>query len=67
MKECPGGFHIVMNSAPIVPGDKPIMAIGYKCISQKVLGFIAVEGDGSTEPVVPYLSRYPENYYNLSI
>ena len=43
-----------MKSAPRVPSDRPLMSIRYKYISQKVLGFIAAEGGGSTEPIVPY-------------
>ena len=43
------------------------MDIGYKYISQKVLGFIATEGSVSTEPGVTYLSHYPENYSNVYI
>ena len=33
------------------------MEIGYKCNSRKLLGLIATEGSGSTEPVNHYLSR----------
>ena len=43
------------------------MAIVYRCISQKVLGFIATEGGRSNDPGVPYLSIYLENYSNVSI
>ena len=67
IKEWPGGSHILMKSSLRVPGDRLIMDIGYKYISQKVLGFIATEGVGSTESGVPYLSRYPDNNYNVSI
>ena len=56
-----------MKSAPIVPDDKPLMDIRYKYISQKVPGVISIEESLSTEPEVPYLSCYPENYYNISI
>ena len=56
-----------MKSAPIVPGNKPRMDIGYKYIYQKVLLFIATDGGGSTEPGVPYLYFYPGNYYNISV
>ena len=31
MKVWPVGSHIFMNSAPIFPGDKILMAIRYKC------------------------------------
>ena len=56
-----------MKSAPIFPDNKPLMTIGYKCISQKILGVISAEGGIITVPGVPYLFFYPENYYNVSI
>ena len=43
------------------------MAIGYKYNSRKVLGFIATEGSGSTEPDDPYLSHIPDIYSNVYI
>ena len=61
-----GGPYLVMNTTPRVPGDGPIMDIGYKYNSRKVLGFIA-EGAGSTEPGDPYLDRHPDNYLNVSV
>ena len=67
MKEWPGGSHIFMKSTPRVTGDRPLMAIGYKYRSQKVLGFIYMEGGGSTEPGVPYLYFCPANYSSVSI
>ena len=51
----------------MVPGDRPLMAIVYKYISKKVLGFIATEGARSNELVVTYLSCSPENYSSVSI
>ena len=56
-----------MKVDPGFPGNIPIMAIIYKYRSQKVPGFIAVEGVQSTVPGVPYLSSYPGNYSNVSI
>ena len=56
-----------MKSAPRVLGDKPFMAIVSKCVSKKVLWFIAADGGIITEPGVTYLSCYPENYYIFSI
>ena len=56
-----------MNSTPRVPGDIPPMAIVHKYKYRKVLGFIATKGSGSTEPSGPYLSLFPDNYYNVSI
>ena len=44
MKEWPGaGSHIVINCTPRAPDDRPLTAIGYNYISQKVLGFIATD------------------------
>ena len=41
--------------------------IGYKYNFRKVLGFIATGGSGSTEPGDPYLSCFPDIYYNVSV
>ena len=60
MKEWPVGSHIVMKIPPRVYGGKSLMYIGYKYRCHKSLGFIAMEGSGSTEIVVPYLSCFPE-------
>ena len=60
MREWLGESYIVMKSPPIFYGGKSLMSIGWKYRSQKSLGFIAVEGSGSTEIVVPYLSCFPE-------
>ena len=43
------------------------MDIGYKYIYQKVPGLIYIKGDGSTDPGDTYLSRFSNNYYNVSI
>ena len=67
MKYWPGRSYIIMKSTPRVPGYQPLMVIGYKNNSRKVLGFIATEGDGSTELGNPYLSRFPDMHYNVSI
>ena len=49
MKYWPGGSYLVMKINPIVLGDIPLNAIGYKYNSREVLVFIATEGEGSTE------------------
>ena len=51
-----------MKDIPRVPGDVPIMAVGYKYISNMVLGVFYTEGSGSTELGVSYLSHYPEKF-----
>ena len=50
MKDWPVGSYIVLKSTPIFPGERPLLAIRYKYNYRKVLGFIATEGSGSTEP-----------------
>ena len=51
-----------MNSTPRFSGEITLLANGYKYNSRKVLGYIATEGNGSTEPGDPYLFRFPENF-----
>ena len=67
MEEWLEGSHLVLKISPILTGNKPLMAIGYKYRSHKVLGFTSTDGGRSTEPGVPYLSRYPDNFPNVSI
>ena len=59
-KDWPGGSYLVLKSTPRFTDKRPLLAIGYKYNSRKVLGFIATEGAGSTEPGDPYLSCFPE-------
>ena len=67
MKDWPGVSYLVMNSTPRFPGERPLLSIGHKYNYRKVLGFIATEGAGSTEPGYPYLYCFPEIYYNGSV
>ena len=57
----PGRSYLVLKSNPRVPGDIPLMD------SRKVLGFIATEGYGSTEPGDTYVSRFPDIFSNVSV
>ena len=54
-----------MKITPRVTGNITRMSIGYKYRSEKVLGFIAKEGVIINNPVVPCLSCYPDNFYNV--
>ena len=56
-----------MKSTPRVPSSIPLIDIGYKYNSRKVLGFIATQGTGCTEPGDPYLSNLPDIYSNVSV
>ena len=51
-----------MKSDQIVTGDRPLMAIRYNYIYQKLIVFIANEGGGINEPYVTYLSRFSDNF-----
>ena len=61
------GCHLVTKSALSFPNDKPPMAIGYKYRYWRVVWFISAEVAVIIVLGVPYLSRYPENYSNVSI
>ena len=67
MKNWPGGSYLVMNSTPIVPVDRHLMAIGCKYNSHKVIGFVATEGAGSTVPGDIYLYCCPDMFSNVSV
>ena len=51
----PGGYRLAMKSTPRVPDDRPLMVIGYKYNSRKVLEFLATEGAGSNDRIVSIL------------
>ena len=42
-KDWPGGSVLVLGSKPMVPGDRPLITIGYKYNARKVLSFIVTE------------------------
>ena len=51
----------------MVPGDRPLIAIGYKYNAWKVLSFIVTDNAGSTKNVIAYLSKYPDLFTNVAI
>ena len=67
MKDWRGVSYLVLKSTPRSPGERPLLAIGYKFNSRKVLGFIATKGAGSIEPGDPYLSCFPDINSNVSV
>ena len=66
-KDWTGGSYLVLRIKPMVPGDRPLIAIGYKYNAQKVLYFIVTDNAGSTLASLPYLSKYPEQFTNVAI
>ena len=59
-KDWPGGSYLVLRSKPMVPGDRPLIAAGYKYNAQKVLSFIVTDNAGRTKTGITYLSKYPD-------
>ena len=51
----------------MVPGDRPLIAIGYKYNVRKVLSFIVTYNTGSTNNGIPYLYNYPDQFTNVAI
>ena len=66
-KDWPGGSYLVLRSKPMVPGDSPLIYIGYKYNVQKVLSFIITYNAGITKTGIPYLSKYPDQFTNVAI
>ena len=66
-KNWPGGSYIVLRSKPMVSGGRQLIAIGYKYNARKVLSFIVTDNSGSTNTGIPYLSKYPDQFTNVSI
>ena len=51
----------------MVPGDRPLIAIGYKYNARKVLSFIIIDNAGITNTGITYLSHYPDQFTNAAI
>ena len=51
----------------MVPGEIPLLAIGYKYNSRKFLSFVTTVGAGRTMLGITYLSKYPDQFSNVSI
>ena len=66
-KDWPGGSYLVLRIKPMVPGGRPLIAIGYKYNERKVLSFIVTDNTGITKNGIPYLSKYPDQFTNVSI
>ena len=51
----------------MVPRVRPLIAIGYKYNTQKVLSFIVTETTASTQSGLTYLSNYPDHFSYVAI
>ena len=51
----------------MLPRGTPLISIGYKYNSRKLLSFIVTEDAGSTKAGLSYLSKYPGQFSDDSI
>ena len=63
----PGGSYLVLSRNPMVPGGRPIIAIGYKYNAREVLYFIVTDNAERTQVGLPYLFKYIEQFINVTI
>ena len=66
-KYWPGGSNLVLRSKHMVNGGILLIAIGYKYNVRKVLYFIVTYNAGITQTGLPCLSKYPDQFTNVSI
>ena len=57
----------MLRIKPMVPGDRPLISIGYKYNMRKVIYFIVTDNAGSTQAGITYLSKYCDQFTNASI
>ena len=51
----------------MVTGVRPLIAIGYNYNKQKVLSFIVKDKAGIIQEGLNYLSKYSDQFYNVSV
>ena len=66
-KYCPGGSYLVLSRNPMVPGYRPIIAIGYKYNVPNILYLVVTDNAGSTKTGIPYLSKYPDHFTHVAV
>ena len=57
----------MLSSNPMVPGGRPLIDIGYKYNMRKILYFIVKDNAWSTQAGLPYLTKYPDQFNNVSL
>ena len=50
-----------------VPRDRKIISIGHNYNYQKFISFINTEDSDNKKASIPYLSNYPDQFYNVSV
>ena len=66
-KDWPVCSYLVLRRKPMVPRDRPLIAISCKYNARKVLSFIVKDNAGITETGITYLSKYSEKFTNVAI
>ena len=51
----------------MVPRGRPLIYFGYNYNTRKVLSFIVIDNSVSTQAVIPYLSKHPDQFSNVEI
>ena len=51
----------------MLPGDRQLIAIGYKYNTRRVLSSIVTDNAGIKMTGIPYLSKYPDQFTNVAI
>ena len=65
-KDFPGGSYLVLRRKPMVLGVRPLIDIGYRYNARKVICFIVTEDSGSKKVGIPYLFKYPDQFFNVT-
>ena len=66
-KDSPEGYYLVLRRRPMVSGGRLVIAIDCKYNVRKVLSFIVTYNSGIIQAGLPYLSKYPDQFYNVVI
>ena len=57
----------MLRRNPMVPGGRPLIAIGYKYNVRKVISFIVTDNSGITQEILTCLFKYTDQFTNFSI
>ena len=66
-KDWPGGSYLVLRSKPMVPRSRPLIGIVYKYNVGRLLHFIATSDAGIKKSDTPYLSKYTDQFTDVSV
>ena len=66
-KDLPRGSYLVLRIRNMVPRVRSPIDIGYNYNARKVLYFMVIDNEVSTQTGPPYLSKHPDQFYNVYI